>query len=73
MSKTNTVAFVVGIAICAEPDFVWSSVEVAVIVAVPEEVGVKTPNEVTVPFVEDHVTAELYAPVPWTVAAQVEV
>jgi hypothetical protein len=59
--------------ICAVPDFVVSCVEVAVIVAVPEDAGVNTPEAVIVPSVAVQVTAELYAPVPCTVAAQVEV
>jgi hypothetical protein len=59
--------------ICVVPDFVASCVEVAVIVAVPKDIGVKTPEEVIVPSVADHVTAGSYAPVPCTVAAQVEV
>ena len=52
----------------AEPDLVESSVDVAVMVAFPAEVAVKTPDEAIVPPVADHVTAELYAPVPMTVA-----
>ena len=52
----------------AEPDLVESSVDVAVMVAFPAEVAVKTPDEAIVPPVADHVTAELYAPVPVTVA-----
>ena len=43
----------------AEPDFVVSSVEVAVIVAVPAAEGVKTPAELTTPSVADQVTPEL--------------
>lgn len=42
-----------------EPDFVVSCVEVAVMVAVPVRLGVKTPEELTVPPVADQVTAEL--------------
>jgi hypothetical protein len=48
--------------IVAEPDLVESSVEVAVMVAVPAPVGVKTPETLTVPILvglTDHVTAEL--------------
>ena len=60
-------------AIDAVPDFVVSSVDVAVIVAVPAAVGVNTPEDVIVPSDAAHVTAELYDPVPFTVAAQVEV
>jgi len=52
----------------AEPDLVESSVDVAVMVAFSAEVAVKTPDEAIVPPVADHVTAELYAPVPMTVA-----
>jgi hypothetical protein len=40
---------------------------------VPAPVGVNTPPEVIVPPVAVHVTAELYAPVPVTVATQVAV
>jgi hypothetical protein len=43
----------------AEPDFVESSVDVALIVAVPAAEGVNTPADVIVPPVVDHVTAEL--------------
>ncbi len=46
----------------AMPDLVVSCVEVAVRVAVPEEVGVKTPEAETVPMLDGdtvHVTAEL--------------
>ena len=43
----------------AEPNFVESSVDVAVIVAVPAAEGVNTPADVIVPPVADHVTAEL--------------
>ena len=43
------------------------------IVAVPAPVGVKTPEGVIVPPVAVQVTAELNAPVPSTVAAQVDV
>ena len=50
-----------------------SCVEVAVIVAVPVPVGVNTPEEVIVPSVAAQETAELYAPVPCTVAVQVDV
>jgi hypothetical protein len=46
------------------PDFVGSSAEVAAIVAVPPALGVKTPEDVIVPVVAVHVTAELNAPVP---------
>jgi hypothetical protein len=43
----------------AEPDFVESSVDVAVMVAFPVAEGVKTPAEVTVPPVAVQLTAEL--------------
>jgi len=43
----------------AEPDLVESSVEVAVMLAVPVAEGVKTPAEVIVPPVAVHVTPEL--------------
>jgi hypothetical protein len=43
----------------AEPDFVVSCVEVAVMVAVPVPLGVNTPAEVIVPPVADQVTAVL--------------
>lgn len=42
-------------------------------VAVPAPDGVKTPPEVMLPPVAVQVTALLYAPVPLTVATQVEV
>jgi hypothetical protein len=48
-------------------------VELAVQVPVPTPDGVKTPAEVIVPPVAVQLTAELYAPVPATVAAQVVV
>lgn len=43
----------------AEPDFIVSSVEVAVIVAVPAPEGVNIPVDVTDPPVADHMTPEL--------------
>lgn len=55
----------------AEPDLVVSSVDVAVIVAVPVETPVTLPEELIVaaPVLEDaQVTAELKLPVPVTVA-----
>jgi hypothetical protein len=55
------------------PDFVVSCVEVAVITAVPVDVGVNTPEDVIVPSVAPQVTAELYDPVPCTVAVQMDV
>ena len=45
-----------------EPDLVESCVEVAVMVAVPTDVGVKTPVLLTLPMLvglKDHETAEL--------------
>jgi len=57
----------------AEPNFVESCVDVAVRVAVPAPDGVKTPEGSTVPPVADQVTPELKAPVPETVAEQLEV
>jgi hypothetical protein len=59
-----------------EPDLVASCVDVAVIVALPVVVGVKTPVLLTEPMLEglrDQVTALLKLPVPFTVAAQAEV
>ncbi len=41
--------------------------------AVPAPAGVNTPADVIVPSVACQLTAELNAPVPWTVAVQVEV
>ncbi|MGA7886796.1 MAG: hypothetical protein WCA44_13710 [Acidobacteriaceae bacterium] len=61
---------------CALPDFVVSSVEVAVIVAVPVAAGVNSPELETVPIddgLTDHVTPLLNAPVPVTVAVACEV
>jgi hypothetical protein len=47
---------------------------VAVMVAVAAVVGaVKSPLELIEPALADHVMAELYAPVPWTVAAHCDV
>jgi len=60
----------------ALPDFVESCADVAVIVAVPAPVGVKTPALLTVPMLvglTDHVTDELKFPVPLTVGVQVDV
>jgi len=57
----------------ADPDLVESCVDVAVMVAVPAAVGVKTPDELIEPPVAAQVTAELNAPVPCTVAVQVDV
>jgi hypothetical protein len=47
-----------------------AAAELAVQVAFPAPEGVNTPPEVIVPPVAVQVTAELYAPVPETVAAQ---
>jgi len=55
------------------PDFVESCDEVAVITAVPKFAGVNTPEDVIVPSDAAHVTAELYDPVPCTVAVQLDV
>jgi hypothetical protein len=60
----------------AEPDFVVSCIELAVIVAVPEVDGVNTPVPLTLPTLAglaDHATAVLNFPVPVTVAEQVAV
>jgi hypothetical protein len=57
----------------AVPDLVVSCVDVAVITAVPAAVGVNTPEDVIAPSVAPQVTAELYDPVPCTVAAQLDV
>ena len=62
-----------GMVMVAEPDLLVSCTEVAVQLPVPEAAGVKTPPAVIVPLVADQVTAELKAPVPSTVAEQVEV
>ena len=68
-------SFEVGLptSIVAVPDFEVSCVEVAVMVAVPVPEGVNTPEDVIVPSVAPQVTAELYDPVPCTVAVQVDV
>jgi len=60
----------------ADPNLEVSCDAVAVIVAVPVELGVNTPPLLTVPMVEgltDQVTVELKVPVPVTVGVQVEV
>lgn len=61
----------------ALPDLVESCTDVAVTVAEPVVVGVNTavfvPEEAVVPSVAVQVTAGLYAPVPCTVAAQLDV
>jgi hypothetical protein len=56
-----------------EPDLLPSCTEVAVTVALPAPDGVKTPPELIVPPVAVQVTAWLKAPVPRTVAEQVDV
>jgi hypothetical protein len=59
-----------------ELDMVASCVDMAVMVAVPVVVGVKTPVLFTEPMLEglrDQVTALLKLPVPFTVAVQAEV
>ena len=43
----------------AEPDFVVSWPDVAVMIALPAEEGVNTPEEVTEPPVADHLTVLL--------------
>lgn len=60
----------------AEPDLVESCVEVAVTVAVPVLLGIKTPELLTVPMlagVTDQFTDLLKLPVPFTVDVQVDV
>ena len=60
----------------ADPNLVESCVEVAVIAAVPADVGVKTPELLTLPMLVGllyHVTEELKLPVPITVGVQVDV
>jgi hypothetical protein len=60
----------------AEPDLDVSWAEVAVIVAIPRVVGVKTPALLTAPIPDgltDQETVLLKLPVPITVGAQVEV
>jgi len=54
-----------------DPDFVGSWVEVAVMVAAPEAVGVKMPEELAAPSVAVQVTVELNAPFPDKAAEQV--
>lgn len=59
-----------------ELDMVASCVDMAVMVAVPVVVGVKTPVLLTVPMLDglrDQVTALLKLPVPLTVAVQADV
>ena len=54
-------------------DFVGSCTEVAVMMAVPGDAGVKTPAGLIAPGFTPQVNAGLNVPVPCTVAAQVEV
>jgi hypothetical protein len=56
----------------ADPDLLGSCTDVAVIVAIPVRDEVKTPDGLIDPILLLHVTAELYAPVPLTVAAHWE-
>jgi hypothetical protein len=63
-------------AIFAEPDLVESCTDVAVIVPVPADAGVKTPELFTLPMVDgltDQFTELLKLPVPVTVCVQVDV
>jgi hypothetical protein len=58
------------------PDFETSCVDVAVIVAVPAETGVKTPEPLTLPILDgltDQLTALLKFPVPTTDCVQLVV
>ena len=57
----------------AVPALVVSCVDVAVITAVPSTFGVNIPEDVIVPSVAPQVTAELYDPVPCTVAVHEDV
>ena len=60
----------------ADPDLVESSIEVAVMVAVPADVGVKTPALLTLPMLDgltDQLMELLKLPVPVTVDVQVDV
>jgi hypothetical protein len=60
----------------AFPAFVLSSTEVATIEAVPDPLGVNTPELLTVPAIDgltDQVTAELKLPVPVTFAVHADV
>jgi len=61
------------IATVTDPNLVESSVDVAVIIAIPEAAGVNMPDEVIAPSVADQETPELNAPVPCTVAVHAEV
>jgi hypothetical protein len=62
--------------IIAIPDLIASCVDVAEIVAVPVDDGVKTPVLLTLPILDgltDQVTELMKFPVPFTVGVQVEV
>src|ERR1039458_2176883 len=72
-TETEVMAGVAVTVTGADPDLVASCVDVAVMVVLPAAVGVKTPDELIVPPVAAQVTAELNAPVPCTVAVQVDV
>jgi hypothetical protein len=72
-SASPAAAYVVTVAV---PDLVESCVEVALIVAVPADPGVKTPALLMLPTLEgltDQLTELLKLPVPLTVAAQLAV
>jgi len=73
---TEVIAGIAATLTVAEPYFAESWVDVAVMVAVPAPLGVKTPDVLTTPaFVglTDQVTAELKAPVPLTVGVHAAV
>jgi hypothetical protein len=60
--QVHSLAVELVITIDADPDFVVSCVDVAVMVAVPVPAGVRTPAPLTVPMLvglTDHVTDEL--------------
>ena len=60
----------------AEPDLVASCVEVAVMVAIPADAGVKTPAPLTAPILDgltDQVTALLKLPAPDRLAVHADV
>jgi hypothetical protein len=69
VGRTDTATVVV-------PNFVESGVDVAMMVAVPTPLGVKTPEPLIAPILvglTDQMTEELKAPVPLTVGVQVDV
>jgi hypothetical protein len=72
-TETEVIAGVAVAVTSADPDSVVSWLDVAVMVAAPAPLGMKTPDALIVPPVAAQVTAELNAPVPCTVAAQVDV